>query len=351
MSEQNMQSCLTSAERLSNMELLRIVSMFLVLAVHANYAVFGPPTAAEAGSVPWQTFFRLWEESLSLVCVNVFVLISGYFGIRLTWKGIGSLLFCTGFYILAIHLFMWGAGMLSWQEWKWIDIVNGANNYWFVAAYLGLMLLSPVLNTFLSKTSDLELRNYLLLFYAMVWTLGWAVESPTLFQGGYSVLSFAGIYLLGAYIRRGSACWMRQSRKLYLSVYIGITGLAALCMWAILRFVPIAGIQGYSFNVLFLPYTSLQTLVGSVALLLLFSKLSFRSRWINRVALSVLSVYLVHTHDLVFPYMRQTLLSLRENNGTLLFIALSFGFLAAVFAVCVCVDRLRLVLWNLMIRR
>ena len=66
----------------SNIELLRIVSMILVMVVHADYVSFGPPTQTDISNSFLYSFSRSGIEAISAICVNVFVLISGWFGIR-----------------------------------------------------------------------------------------------------------------------------------------------------------------------------------------------------------------------------------------------------------------------------
>ena len=72
----------TPRDRDSNMELLRVVSMLLVLVVHAGFRALSVPTPAEAVSAPGSTLLRFFSESASIICVNVFVLLSGWYGIR-----------------------------------------------------------------------------------------------------------------------------------------------------------------------------------------------------------------------------------------------------------------------------
>ena len=70
------------------MELLRIVSMLMVLAVHADGAALGLP--ALHGGLAGVTAYDLWRlgiESVAIVGVNCVPMISGYFGLRLTWRG------------------------------------------------------------------------------------------------------------------------------------------------------------------------------------------------------------------------------------------------------------------------
>lgn len=62
--------------RLSNIELLRILSMLGVLIVHADFGALGEPTRAELLSTPTYTVIRTSLEAFAIVAVNVFVLIS-----------------------------------------------------------------------------------------------------------------------------------------------------------------------------------------------------------------------------------------------------------------------------------
>ena len=79
-------------ERSSNIELLRILSMFLVLMIH-----YIPsrtlPTHDTLAHDTLGTLFDLELRSISFVCVNCFILISGYFGIRWKLKSFSNLLF------------------------------------------------------------------------------------------------------------------------------------------------------------------------------------------------------------------------------------------------------------------
>lgn len=75
--------------RESNFELLRIIAMFMVLVLHADFQALGEPTRADIISSPLTSSLKVFFEMASIVAVNVFVLISGWFGIRgsLHWEG------------------------------------------------------------------------------------------------------------------------------------------------------------------------------------------------------------------------------------------------------------------------
>ena len=79
--------------RQSNFELLRIIAMFMVLILHADFGALGQPDKAEIMNFPFAATLRVILEMASIVAVNVFVLISGWFGIRHSIKGITMSLF------------------------------------------------------------------------------------------------------------------------------------------------------------------------------------------------------------------------------------------------------------------
>ncbi|WP_155809292.1 hypothetical protein [Prevotella corporis] len=83
------------------MELLRIVSMLMVLLLHANFLVFGTPTVADATCQPVATFIRLFFESVSIVGVNLFVFISGWYGIKAKLRRIAASCFRYSFLLLS----------------------------------------------------------------------------------------------------------------------------------------------------------------------------------------------------------------------------------------------------------
>lgn len=85
------------SDRQSNIELLRIISMFFVLVVHSNYMgvsiLYNSPYTIE-------TFIRFLAEAIAIIGVNCFVLISGYFGIHLNIRKILHFIFIVYFYSL-----------------------------------------------------------------------------------------------------------------------------------------------------------------------------------------------------------------------------------------------------------
>ena len=126
--------------RKSNIELLRIVAMFLVLIVHAGFFSLGVPTPAEASAAPLTVLTRIFFQSVSVIAVLVFVLISGWFGIRTKVKSVVNFLFQCLFYSLSIFAVMLLTGHATF-DWKSIqNVLLFVNSFWFIKAYLCLMI-------------------------------------------------------------------------------------------------------------------------------------------------------------------------------------------------------------------
>ena len=95
--------------RQSNLELLRIVARLVVLVVHADFLAFGKPDIAQIGSNPCASWLSYWVEAFAIVCVDLFVLLSGYFGIVWRFKSLGAYLFQVLFFAAGICLAYYAA--------------------------------------------------------------------------------------------------------------------------------------------------------------------------------------------------------------------------------------------------
>lgn len=81
-----------------NIELLRIFSMLMVLVIHYNVSVNGQTSHEMVLTAPLKAVGIASLKSLSFICVNCFIIISGYFGIKWKWKGLCNYLFQIGFW-------------------------------------------------------------------------------------------------------------------------------------------------------------------------------------------------------------------------------------------------------------
>lgn len=151
-------------QRESNFELLRIIAMFMVLALHANFFAIGKGVdMADFHSSPLSASTRLLVEMMSIVSVNVFVMISGWFGIRPSLRSFGNFVFQSLFFLLSIYVIALLTGTVALSSKSLASCLTLTNGYnWFIRAYLGLYVLSPILNAFLEHCSKRQLEYVLI---------------------------------------------------------------------------------------------------------------------------------------------------------------------------------------------
>ncbi len=326
------------------MELLRIVAMVLVLVFHANFMGLGKPTVADVASMPVASFARYFIQSLSQVCVNLFVLVSGWYAIKFKMKSLCKLLFQVIFFSLLVWIVLYvycPERYLNIESLSTIILFN-SSDYWFIKAYIGLMILSPALNLMVESFSEKQLRYFLILFYVFQTIYGWLnIYGAEWIEGGYSVWSFIGLYLLARYARLYPLRIFQKSSMHDFLCYV----LIALFL-AFMAFV--MSYLEYDVAGRFVSsYTNPLSIIEAVFLLLAFSKLHFESRLINWISSSCLAVYLLHANELVLrTYYGPFIKWIYNNNTMTMFLLYTIAFILAVFTVSILIDKIRMYCWN-----
>ncbi len=336
---------MSHASRLSNMELLRILSMFAILMLHANLNALLFPTATDVSATPLSAFTRLFFGALTYGGVNVFVLISGWFGIHVRLRSVAGFLFQCLFFSAGTYLVCLAFG---WSAWSLRGVADcfffTPDGYWFVKAYFMLYLFSPVLNVFVERVPRSVFRNVLLAaFVFQTLYSGLApggIDAANFFMRGYSPLSFFLLYLLARYVRLYRPRFSCLSRRADAAVSFLLALLLAVHAFGSLRF-------GIPAPFLLFKYTSPVVVASALFVVLYFSKFEFHSRAVNGVALSCFAVYLFHcNNDVIAEYFLSTCRRLFASFDGVVYLFLTFAFLLSVFVVSVLADRLRLLCWR-----
>lgn len=328
-------------QRLSNIEMLRIIAMFFILIRHANFYALGMPTIVEAHAHLAQTAFMSFLEIFSGVGVNVFVLISGYFGIRATTKGISKFIFQCLFYSCGIYLLFLSLGIinisvLGLSECFYLRKIN-----WFPKAYLCLYILAPVLNSFVENSSEKQLRTVLIGYFIFQTIFGCISDATYFLSLGYSTMSFIGLYLLARYVRLYPNKLFRFSKSEDFLIYFTTSLILSLIgVWAITN-----GLLEvfYRLNA----YSNPLVIISSIYLLLCFSKIKMQSRFVNKIAMSCFAVYLLHSNpNITDKFYISPIKNIFENTSGTLSILCLFLFLLAVYILSILIDQIRLFCWN-----
>lgn len=325
-------------ERQSNFELLRIVAMLLVLFLHANYFSIGEIQPIDIVENPLNSFIRILLQQLCIICVNVFVLISGWFGINPSLKGALSLLFQVVFYHIIISTIYYKIGVDIPIKSFLMGFYMGAT-YWYIAAYLILYTISPILNTFINNSNPKLLLSVIGGYFFLEFTYGWLCEiHGANFKGGYSALSFIGLYLLGRYLHNNSKRIVNYSIKKNLSLYLLFSLIPTLIYFFSLYKM---GITAYS---------SPFVILSSIFFFLIFNRIKIYSKTINWLASSCFSIYLVHLHISAHQdYI--SLMNWGYNNFRGFYYILFVIIFAMFFGIlCISIDKLRIAVWKTICR-
>ena len=318
--------------------------MILVMIVHANFRVLSAPTVADAVTTPTSVFLRFLTESFSIICVNVFVLISGWFGIHFNWKRFMEFLFQVFFFGIINYAVICVIDPSKIRAIKNVFMTE-TWNYWFVKCYLFLYIVSPVLNAFVEKATQKQFLTILILFFTLQTFYGWATNGITWFNRGYSGISFAGLYLLARYVRLYPAKWFCHSLKFDLLVYLVFVALNTIFAFFFTR----TGNASISTR-LFL-YTSPLVILASLHFLLLFTKFTITSKAINWIAVSCFAIYLTHSNSfLAKPCYDNLIHNWFKNESTMSFLLHTGCLMFIVFWASILFDKVRIFVFELLFK-
>jgi surface polysaccharide O-acyltransferase-like enzyme len=335
-------------ERQSNIELLRIIAMFLVLLVHADFWSLGEPTIFDFKNTPVDASLRVFFQSLSVSCVDIFILISGWFGIKPKIKGICNFLFQCCFYLWGIYLVAIILGTAEFTINGIKGCIAATEQNWFIRAYLLLYILSPILNSFVETASKNLFRNVLISFFLFEVIYGWLFsKAGTQFNGGYSTISFVGLYLLARYVRLHKPTFSLRSYKFDLAII-------SLCVFGVFIVYitpPLLFNNQLVIGSKLLSYISPSTIIISIFSLLLFSKIRIQNSIINKVAASSFAVFLIHTNPNIRESYRELFINLHIELSTSTFWISTLFILIVIFFISILVDQLRILAWKAVLNK
>lgn len=190
-------------QRNSSIELYRIIATFAVLIAHFNGWFVGDwPLPDYDISNP--TLFRTGQmviSAASIICVNMFVIISGYFGIKLKLSSVVKLYV----YLFLIYIPEYILKSFSTHDFIWTEFIVRCMVFshagYFIKCYFMLMILSPVLNSFIEKYGKACLKWVLLFWFLEFWFSCITDAEELAYNKGYSLIHFVLIYMIARCIK------------------------------------------------------------------------------------------------------------------------------------------------------
>lgn len=338
------------------LDLLRILSMFMVLILH----LLGKGGMLEKESNS-QIYYLIYNfmEILCIVAVNCYVLISGYFLIKseFKWKKVISLWKETLFYSLLVF----GITTIIKKEFDVTLFIKSClpiitKEYWFINIYLLMYILSPFINKVIFSLKKEELRKLIIILMIVfsIWNSILPKEYVFDNTSGYGIIWFICLYIISAYIRLYEE--MKENRFNSLKCIITYICSAIIIMLLMILF------NNISFNVLkenirtrLLAYNNILVFIESIALFMFFKNLTVKNKKIIEIIKFVspltLAVYLIHEQYgarkmLYFDILHMS--NCYNNNFSMFFI---LGYAVTIFIICIIIEYIRRISVNFIKRK
>lgn len=309
-----------SKARKSNFELMRIISMILIIVWHI--IIHGHIIEHTIGTI---NFILNMILSICIVHVNSFVLLSGYFGydkkssINKVIKLLNMTLFYSALIVIIctkLNLINLDSNVEFLKQFSYIPF----SQYWFIKTYMLLYLLSPFINKLINNLNKNQYRTLLLVSF-LIFSIIPVFSGEQIFNvnQGYSLYNFIFLYILGAYLRiypldKSKVFEKLNKNKLRLILIVSFILLALfnvslLYLGKYLEKIDsniLKEIAGYIKRG-FVSYSSPIVIIQTVCYFLYFSKLNINSKVINYVSSCMFGIYLIHDNYIIRSFIYRML--------------------------------------------
>lgn len=335
-------------KRQSNYEVLRVIAMAMIVAMHFMLKGGIAVPMSEDGSLVNHAAWLI--EAFCIVAANCYVLISGYFLIEVQWKlrKLTSLVAQILFYSLLIPVIclVFGIGdVAGWSVYEWIFAVLPLqmDHYWFATSYVLLFMLVPVLAPGVKQLTQKQLQitiGILLFYYCVIKSL-----SPILLSTdnyGYDLGWFICLFLIAAYNRLYGIPFFDGKTKsflIYVICVLGIFGISAMAGFICRK----TGALKYYMDMPYC-YNYFLTLIGAVALFCFFKQLNLKEGTVTTLVCNIapytFGIYLLH-ENLAIRNLWPLWLGVEGVRESLLFVLQMLFAIVVVFAFGIIVDFIR----------
>lgn len=284
----------------TNIEILRIVSIFLILIHHYAYSIYTSDIYL-SGGVNKYIIDAIFAGGK--IGVNCFILISGYFminssfTIRKFFKLCGQVWFYSWGFVILVSI-----GAVKINDMSMVSILKSIfpiiySKYWFITSYLILMICSPYINIIIQNASKKQLER-LIIILVFIWSFlpTFCNAKTTWNTVGWFVL----LYCIGAYVKK--YMYDCSHKSLILSFEIAVLFML-IYIFSTIAFNYIGYVTGKNIflkNSIWFAYDwSTFSLIIAVCLFIGFLNLNIKyNKTINIISSTTFGVYLLHSNGL-----------------------------------------------------
>jgi len=329
--------------RNSTLEILRIISMMMVIGLHYMNKTIGGGlnTQLEVNIVSSHIL-----ESICITSVNIFVLISGYFMLSAKTtrlKKAVDLYLVMLFYNLSCLGIAAAAGQYQFSIRELILAVFPffTGRKWFLETYLILLLIAPFINKLLNCLNK-KSHGYLIIIQIMLFSI-WPsfFSSAPILDGGSGITNFITLYFISSYIRKYIS--FQNTKK---TRFISLAVFAASCLAiTVSSFLPYFSQRAWAYCYIF-------NILASTALFVFFLNMPKTNlKIVNTIAGTTFGVYILHSmlyfQPLIYHSILHTELYYNSEYQTVHFLLC----IVLLFTVCAIIDYCRQRIWNVTVKK
>lgn len=326
----------THKKRQVNFELLRILCMYMIVIGHC---LFHGRVTAKLGYGTVNYFLSYLIQSFSVVHVNCFVMIGGYFAIDRAFKAerVMKLWKQVVFYSISIFLLAFLFGQAGWMDAVKAVLPISAKTYWFASVYMALTLLMPFIGMVAVRISKQQYQYLLILLFVFLSVNHMIFQTDTYGTfNGRDLPGFLFLALLAGYVK----LHMKADQKYVIRGFLGYVVCSLLVLVSVYASVELhLEDTGY-----FLNYNSPLALLAAFSLFVAVRNIVWKETkfdgLILKVAGAAFGVYLIHDNYLIRYLVWDTF---RASKVARTHWAVIYAALVAVivYVVCTCVELLR----------
>ena len=308
-------------KRDSNMELARIVAMAMIMVGHFFSHGLGSasqPSPNDMVLLDWNTSVILAIRAICTGGVSLFMLISGFYGIKLRWKSVISFFLLCVFYNGVAYFVNTPFENITVKGILDIFLIS-RTNHWFFKGYWWILLTSPILNLALNRFSLRSLRVLEAMALVLITVSSCILGNP---QGNTALFLYC-LYFTGGYLRKET-------------LFNDLSKKSLVLIWAIIKILMIA-CSIVVYNVFHKEYGILLqnnspfVILTAVTLFMFFRKVNISSSFVNGWASTIVACLFIQ--DVIFcDYLYACIGGAYASNGlSAVFFASIAALVAAIF--------------------
>lgn len=315
-------------QRNSSVEVLRIIAMAFVLLTHWNWSML------KRGGVNFEEqafivrYLHCLIEAPLLICVNLFIIISGWYGLKLKVRSIINIgiLVSTIFFVEYFYMVKNGQTDLTLNG-LIKNLLFVSRSDYFVVDYILLLFFSPILNSFVKLYNRKTILTYTLFAIALETYFGCVRINTYLgINSGYSFIHFVIIYLIARSLNLFKDELFRHSRLFYTIVFCCCSVFISLLLYFHVNHTT--------------DYCNPLVVLSAVSFFIIFAKGVFYIKLVNTIAASTFAVYIVHRYNPIHDIMQSSDIWLFENYNYFQYWLLSLPVLLAIFFGAILIDKI-----------